>query len=73
MSENHILKTVSENKVFLSTYDTKRYLLADGLRTLPFGHYSIRNSLQYTAESDTDSNSWFDNEKEDSEISWDFK
>ena len=72
-SENHILKTVSENKVSLSEYDNKRYILADGLRILPFGHYSIRNSSQSTAESDTDSYSWFDNENEDSEISWDYK
>ena len=72
-SENHILKTVSENKVSLSAYGNKRYILADGLRTLPFGHYSIRNSSQSTAESDTDSYSWFDNEKDDSEISWDYK
>ena len=72
-SENHILKTVSENKVSLSAYDNKRYILAAGLRTLSFGHYFIRNSSQSTAESDTDSYSWFDNEKGDSEISWDYK
>ena len=57
----------------LSAYDNKRYIIADGLRTLPIGHYSKRNSWQSTTESDTDSYSWFDNEKEDSEISWDYK
>ena len=43
------------------------------MRTLPFGQYSKRNSSQSTTESDTDSYSWFDNEKEDNEISWDYK
>ena len=72
-SENHILKTVSENKVSLSAYNNKRYTLADGLRTLPFCRFSIRNSSQSTTESDTDSYSWFGNEKEDTEISLDYK
>ena len=57
----------------LSAYDNKRYILPDDLRTLSLGHISIRNSSQSTAESDTDSYSWFDNEKKDSEKSWDYK
>ena len=69
-SENQLLKTIFENEVSRSAYDSERYILADGLRALSFEHYSIKNSSQSTTESDTDS---FDNEKENSEISWDYK
>ena len=40
-SEKHKLFTVKQNKSTLSAYDDKRYILEDGITTLPYGHYSI--------------------------------
>ena len=40
-SKNHILKTVEQYRVGLSAYDDKRYILEDGIRTLPYGHSLI--------------------------------
>ena len=36
---HHILQTVSSNKICLSAFDNKRFIKADGIHTLPFGHY----------------------------------
>ena len=41
-SEKHKLYTVTQNKTSLSAYDDKRYILDDGISTLPYGHYSLR-------------------------------
>lgn len=38
-SEKHQLYTYSLNKVGLSCYDDKRYLLEDGITSLSYGHY----------------------------------
>ena len=40
-SANHVLKTVLVDKLCLSPFDCKRYILPDGIRTLAFGHRSI--------------------------------
>jgi len=40
-SEKHILYTYSLNKVGLSRYDDKRYLLGDGISSHSYGHYKI--------------------------------
>ena len=37
----HQLYTIHENKIALSSYDDKRYLLADSYDTLAYGHYLI--------------------------------
>ena len=37
----HKLETVNFNKVCLSAYDDKRYILDDGISTLAYGHYLI--------------------------------
>ena len=42
-SFHHNLHTIKQNKKSLSSFDDKRYLLADGIRTLAHGHYRIRN------------------------------
>jgi hypothetical protein len=42
-SEKHQLYTVNINKIGLSPYDDKRYILEDGVETLAYGHYSIDN------------------------------
>ena len=41
-STNHIINTVEMNKLCLSAFDDKRYILNDGVHTLAYGHYSIR-------------------------------
>ena len=44
ISERHILNTVRANKIALSAYDDKRYILSDGISTLPYGHYRTVNA-----------------------------
>jgi hypothetical protein len=41
-SKQHSLHTMVVDKVCLSAFDDKRYILNDGIRTLSFGHYSIK-------------------------------
>jgi hypothetical protein len=40
-SFNHQLFSVTQNKRSLSCYDDKRYILADGVSTLAYGHCDI--------------------------------
>lgn len=40
-SDKHQLYTISQNKIALSPYDDKRYLISGTYETLPCGHYSI--------------------------------
>lgn len=42
-SENHQIVVNRVNKVAVSSYDDKRYLLQDGVRSLAYGHYSLEN------------------------------
>ena len=42
-SHSHQLETISSNKVSLSAYDDKRFIQDDGIKTLPFGHYLVRD------------------------------
>ncbi|XP_075256554.1 interferon-induced GTP-binding protein Mx-like isoform X2 [Convolutriloba macropyga] len=39
MSDHHVLETVTTNKICLSAFDNKRFILPCGTKTLPFGHY----------------------------------
>ena len=41
-SNNHILHTVKQRKKALCAFDDKRYILEDGIKTLPYGHFSLR-------------------------------
>ena len=41
-SIKHQLYTVRQNKTTLSSYDDKRYMLEDGISTLPYGHYRTK-------------------------------
>ena len=40
-SQNHQLRSYEINKVSLSCYDDKRYILEDGIHTYAHGHFSI--------------------------------
>ena len=40
-SYGHKLSTISQNKLALSRYDDKRYILEDGISTRAYGHYII--------------------------------
>ena len=42
-SEKHIIYSMRQNKKTLSSYDDKRYILEDGISTLPYGHYKTKN------------------------------
>jgi hypothetical protein len=40
-SKSHKLSTIELNKVALSAFDNKRFILSDGISTVPYGHYKI--------------------------------
>ena len=44
-STDHRLSTVVTNKIALSAYDDKRYIMENGIDTLPFGHFSLREQV----------------------------
>ena len=43
-NEGHDLYTMTQNKVGLSPFDDKRFILADGLSSLAYGHYRINEN-----------------------------
>ena len=51
VSDHHVLQTVSSNKIYLSAFDNKRSIIADGVHTLPFGHYE---ALDYCSQASPD-------------------
>ena len=42
-SYNHNIFSINLNKVGLSPFDNKRYILNDGCDSLAYGHYTVRN------------------------------
>jgi hypothetical protein len=44
-SKNHHLKSIELNKLIFTSLDDKRYILDDGVTTLPFGHYKIKSDM----------------------------
>ena len=40
-SRNHSIHTQRNFKICLSSYDDKRYVLADGINSLAYGHYLV--------------------------------
>lgn len=44
-SRKHKLQMVTVNKVALSAFDDKRYVMDNGVDTLAFGHFKIKNSI----------------------------
>ena len=41
-SINHKLHTFHRNKISFNSYDTKMYILNDGMSSLAYGHYKIK-------------------------------
>ena len=46
-SKDHSLQTVELTKLIFQPFDDKRYLLEDGIHSIPFGHYSIKQTEQF--------------------------
>ena len=40
-SKNHNLDTYETNKIFLSCFDDKQYIIKNGINTLAYGHKHI--------------------------------
>ena len=68
ISERHILNTVRANKIALSAYDDKRYILSDGISTLPYGHYRTVNASIFPDSNQDDDDDDDDSERNVSEI-----
>ena len=51
-SANHQIKMTTTNKTALSCFDDKRFILDNGVDTLPYGHYSLNQTPTVTFESD---------------------
>ena len=41
-TDKHIINTISQHKLALSTFDDQRHIRPDGISTIPHGHYSTR-------------------------------
>ena len=41
-SDHHVVNTIKLNKVSLSNFDDKRFILENGCDTLAHGHYKIQ-------------------------------
>ena len=42
-ARKHVLQTIRNQKISLSAFDDKRFILDDGITCLPFGHFEIRD------------------------------
>ena len=47
-SERHEIYSIKLNKIELSPYDEKRYILNDGMSTFAYGHYKTIATKQRT-------------------------
>jgi len=48
-SESHQIHSIHLNKVSLSPYDDKRYLLDDGITSYAYGHFAISEAFSNNA------------------------
>ena len=48
-SKAHTNITIAQNRIALSPFDSKRFLLFDGIATLPFGHRSTEENVFFEA------------------------
>ena len=59
-SKKHELVTYTSNKKSISCFDDKRYILSDGINTLPYGHKDILKSIKKIFFSQCIRLSWHD-------------
>lgn len=64
-SKLHQIFTVESRKLSLSAFDDKRFILRNGIKSLPYGHYTIRD-LPFLRIMDQDQN-WGDVETDEEE------
>ena len=55
-SNAHTNITIAQNRIALSPFDSKRFLLFDGIATLPFGHRSTEENVFF--ETITEESEW---------------
>ena len=77
-SDGHVLNTVRTNKIALSSFDDKRYILDDGISTLPYGYIESSEpppndeTLDRDSDDDDDLDAWVAHfEDNDAPIEWD--
>ena len=49
-SKKHNLQIINVNKLGLSGFDDKRYILDSGIDTLAFGHYRIQQTMEVDSD-----------------------
>ena len=64
-SKNHNVFSICKNKLGLSAFDDKRFILNDGINTLPYGHYKIPDYIKLYGEKNENN---VDDTGDDSEI-----
>ena len=65
-SDKHNLFTLQTTKISLSCFDDKRYIMPNGVDTLPFGHYSLRDDVVLREISADDH--WGEEEQEEEDM-----
>ena len=69
VSDHHSLRTETSNKICLSAFDNKRYILHDGIKTLHLGHYELGNyAIDEINWSDNDVEYGYDNSGDFSDL-----
>ena len=48
--KNHKILNICKNKLGSSAFDDKRFILNDGINTLPYGHYKIAENVNLYGE-----------------------
>ena len=59
-TKTHTNITIAQNRIALSPFDSKRFLLFDGIATLPFGHRSTEENMLF--EAIAEESEWADSE-----------
>ena len=65
-SQNHQLGSYEINKVSLSCFDDKRYILENGIKSYAYGHYLIKNPHRHSCGMTSHKNAESESESKDS-------
>ena len=66
-SQNHQLGSYEINKVSLSCFDDKRYILENGIKSYAYGHYLIKNPHHHSCGMTSHKNAESESESKDSQ------